>query len=157
MSERETAARESATRLLRVVPARVTVLVEAPRGSFVKHRADGSVDFVSPLPCPFNYGCIPGTRGDDGDPLDVVVLGPRLERGVQVERPVLGLVGFVDAGRADHKLVCGEPPLAWLDRAALDLFFSLYVHAKRLLALTRGVDDGPTAWLGWFPRQQLRD
>lgn len=156
MSERESAARESAARLLRVVPARIGVLVESPRGSFIKHRADGSVDFVSPLPCPFNYGCIPGTHGDDGDPLDVVLLGPRVERGTRVESTVLGLVGFVDAGRADHKLVCGEPPLGSLDRVVLDLFFAVYAHAKRALGLARGV-SGPTVWLGWFPRQEVMD
>jgi hypothetical protein len=31
------------------------VVIEVPRGSFVKRGSSGSIDFISPLPCPFNY------------------------------------------------------------------------------------------------------
>jgi inorganic pyrophosphatase len=53
------------------------VLIEVPRGSFVKRGSTGVVDFVSPLPCPFNYGSVPQYLGLEGDLLDAVVLGPR--------------------------------------------------------------------------------
>jgi hypothetical protein len=39
-------------------PPEVEVLIEIPRGSFVKRGSTGHVDFVSPLPCPFNYGSV---------------------------------------------------------------------------------------------------
>ena len=32
----------------------VEVVIEIPRGSFLKRGWDGSVDFISPFPCPFN-------------------------------------------------------------------------------------------------------
>jgi inorganic pyrophosphatase len=35
------------------------VVIEIPRGSFLKRGSTGRVDFVSPLPCPFNYGSVP--------------------------------------------------------------------------------------------------
>jgi inorganic pyrophosphatase len=56
----------------------VEVVIEIPRGSFLKRGWDGSVDFISPFPCPFNYGAIQDYIGGDGDLLDAVVLGPRL-------------------------------------------------------------------------------
>ena len=41
------------------VPPEVEVVIEIPRGSFLKRGSTGHVDFVSPLPCPFNYGSVP--------------------------------------------------------------------------------------------------
>ena len=35
------------------------VVIEVPRGSFLKRGSTGRVDFVSPLPCPYNYGSVP--------------------------------------------------------------------------------------------------
>ena len=35
-------------------PIELEVVIEIPRGSFLKRGSDGQVDFVSPFPCPFN-------------------------------------------------------------------------------------------------------
>jgi inorganic pyrophosphatase len=40
-------------------PPEVEVVIEVPRGSFLKRRSTGHIDFISPLPCPFNYGSVP--------------------------------------------------------------------------------------------------
>ena len=55
-------------------PEQLEVLIDTPRGSFVKRRDDGSVDFVWPLPSPFNYGSVPDTLAPDGDREDAIVL-----------------------------------------------------------------------------------
>jgi inorganic pyrophosphatase len=57
------------------------VVIEVPRGSFVKRGSSGSIDFLSPLPCPFNYGAVPTLLGLEGDLLDAVVLGKRIASG----------------------------------------------------------------------------
>jgi len=114
------------------------VEIEVPRGGFVKRKADGGVDFVSPLPCPFNYGSVPDTTSGDGDPLDAVVLGPRLSRGALVERAELAVVDFVDAGDPDPKLICGDGPLTKEDLQRVVRFFSVYAWAKRKLNRARG-------------------
>jgi len=62
----------------------VEVVIEVPRGSFLKRGSSGRVDFVSPLPSPYNYGCVPTHIGLEGDLLDAVVLGPRLPFGSTV-------------------------------------------------------------------------
>jgi inorganic pyrophosphatase len=35
-------------------PVDVDVVIEVPRGSFLKRGSSGRTDFVSPLPCPYN-------------------------------------------------------------------------------------------------------
>ena len=132
------------------LPSEPEVLIESPRGSVVKRRADGGVDFVSPLPCPYNYGCIPGMDSGDGDPLDVVVLGPRLRRGARVRVPVVGVIGFLDAGCADPKVICSPRPLSRADRAGLAAFFHVYAFFKRGLHRARGRQTGVTRYVGWL-------
>jgi inorganic pyrophosphatase len=132
------------------LPREPEILVESPRWSLVKRRADGSVDFISPLPCPYNYGCIPGLQSGDGDPLDVVVLGPRLHRGERVRVPVVGVIKFLDAGCADPKVICSTRPLRPVDKAGLAAFFRTYALFKRGLHLVRGQGGGDTRYLGWL-------
>ena len=109
----------------------VPIVIEVPRFSFIKRGPTGAVDFVSPLPSPFNYGSIPGTHGEDGEPRDVVLLGPRLPRGTRTHATVLGVVGFLDAGTPDPKLVAGARLDPWSE-TQLHAFFRVYALAKRL-------------------------
>ena len=98
---------------LRGPPVDVEVVIEVPRGSFLKRDLDGRVHFVSPLPCPFNYGAVPALLGLEGDLLDAVVLGPRLPFGTRLRVPAWGAVTLTDRGLADDKLICcTQPPSA---------------------------------------------
>ena len=128
----------------------MTVLVEVPRGGFVKRRADGTVDYVSPLPCPFDYGCIPDRTGGDGDPLDAVLLGGSRRRGDRVTTEVRATVRFLDAGEVDDKVVCSATAPTRGERWLVMGFFSAYAVAKGLLNRVRG-RQGRTACLGWEP------
>ena len=131
----------------------VSVVIEVARGSFVKRRPSGSVDFVSPFPCPYNYGSIVGTLGADADPLDAIVLGPRLPYGLRVRVQVFGCVDFVDGGVPDPKWVCGSGALQPSDRAGVERFFHVYAGFKRVLYTLRRSSGGRTACLGWVPPQ----
>jgi inorganic pyrophosphatase len=112
------------------------------------HQAGGSIDFISPLPSPFNYGAIPGTVSTDGDRLDVVLLGPTLPRGTVTRSPVQAVVRFLDAGDVDDKLICSAHPLTPAQRTTVRTFFQLYATAKTVLNRARG-KNGRTAFLGW--------
>ena len=63
------------------------ITIEIPRGSFLKRGSTGHIDFISPFPCPFNYGSVPAYIGQEGDLLDAVVLGPALARDTRVRLP----------------------------------------------------------------------
>ena len=126
----------------------VLVVIEVAAWSFTKRKADGSLDYISPLPTPFNYGSVPTIMGLDGDPLDALVLGSRLPRGARTKTTVQTVARIVDAGLIDDKLICKHGPLSGVEQAALRVFFALYVMAKRTLYTLRGV-SGTTRFEGW--------
>jgi inorganic pyrophosphatase len=136
-------------------PDRLEVLVELARWGFVKRDEAGRLDLISPLPCPFNYGGVPGTRAADGEREDALILGPRLAAGSRVRLPVLGRVRFVDAGQDDAKWVCGRHPLQWRERLTIELFFRIYAQLKRVLNAVSGL-GGPTHYTGFEPHPSPR-
>ena len=116
----------------------VEVIIEIPRGSFLKRGSTGELDFISPLPCPFNYGSIPAFIGLEGDLLDAVVLGPRLPAGEKVKVHAWGAIGLTDRGLYDDKLICSQAPVSQWQQRLIILFFKIYARAKRLLNMIRG-------------------
>ncbi|MGE5668701.1 MAG: inorganic diphosphatase [Betaproteobacteria bacterium] len=126
----------------------VEVVIEIPRGSFLKRGSTGHVDFISPLPCPFNYGSVPRYLGLEGDLLDAVVLGPRLSRGARTRVKAWGAVILTDRGMSDDKLVCGRRPLDASTRRKVLRFFHFYAKCKGLLNFWRR-RPGRNACDGW--------
>jgi len=131
-----------------VEPPEVEVVIEIPRGSFLKRGSTGQVDFVSPVPCPFNYGSIEDFVGLEGDLLDAVVLGPRLRYGTRVQVKAYGAVGLTDRGMYDDKLICGCHPVGEKQKRFVLAFFWVYAKCKSLLNLIRG-QRGRNALEGW--------
>ena len=127
----------------------VEVVVEIPKGSFLKRGSSGRIDFVSPLPCPYNYGSIPQYLGLEGDLLDALVLGPRLARGTRLRVPAWGAVTLMDRGMCDDKLVCAlkRPDAAECERVLA--FFRRYARCKGWLNWLRG-RPGRNACEGWI-------
>jgi inorganic pyrophosphatase len=130
----------------------VQIRIEVPRGSFVKRRPDGSVDFVSPLPCPYNYGSIEGTIAADGDPLDALLLGHQRAAGTRVRVPVRAVMGFVDDGIPDPKVVCSVRPLTRAERRGVERFFRRYAVLKRVVNRLRR-RPGRTLCIGWLGQE----
>ena len=126
----------------------VEVVIEIPRGSFMKRGSTGELDFISPLPCPFNYGSIPAFIGLEGDLLDAVVLGPRLPLGAKVRIHAWGAIGLTDRGLYDDKLICSRSPISPCKQRLILLFFMFYAKAKSLLNLIRG-NRGRNCCEGW--------
>jgi len=124
------------------------VVIEIPRGSFLKRGTTGKLDFVSPFPCPFNYGSVEKYIGLEGDLLDAVVLGPRLPRGTRVTVQAIGAVGLTDRGMYDDKLICTPDPGVSQQRFPVLLFFRFYARCKGVLNFFRG-RPGRNACNGW--------
>lgn len=100
----------------------INVAVEIPAGTLEKWEVDkikGQVklEYVDEEPriikylgYPGNYGMVPRTLlpkelGGDGDPMDVIVLGPPVERGSIVKCKVIGVLYLLDRGEQDDKLI----------------------------------------------------
>lgn len=126
------------------------VRIEVPRWSFVKRKADGRVDLVSPLPCPYNYGSVVDSTAPDGDPLDAIVLGPRMPFGTIVQTRVWAVMGFCDAGVDDPKLVCAATMPTEAQRRGVERFFTVYAAFKSVIHRLRGRAPAPTRRLGWL-------
>ena len=88
-------------------------VIEIPRGSKVKYELDKPtgllrVDRVlySAVMYPCNYGFLPRTYCDDGDPLDVLVLG---YEGVYpmciLQARAIGVMHMKDEGKNDEKII----------------------------------------------------
>jgi inorganic pyrophosphatase len=129
-------------------PPEVEVVIEVPRGSFLKRGFSGHVDFVSPLPCPYNYGAVPTHLGLEGDLLDALVLGPRLHFGTRLRIKAWGAVTLTDRGMSDDKLICSHerPGPAEIERVLR--FFAFYARCKGLLNFLRR-RPGRNACDGW--------
>ena len=134
-------------RVIEEIPE-VEVVIEIPRGSFLKRGSTGQLDFISPFPCPFNYGSVDEYVGLEGDLLDAVVLGPRLRRGARVTVKAFGAVGLTDRGLYDDKLICSQHPLTPWSRFLILFFFNFYAKSKGLLNFFRG-RAGRNACEGW--------
>jgi inorganic pyrophosphatase len=124
------------------------VVIEVPRGSFLKRGSTGHIDFISPLPCPFNYGSVPDYLGLEGDLLDAVVLGPRLPFGSLVRVKAWGAVTLTDRGMTDDKLICSDRPVDAAQRRRVLQFFNFYAKCKGLLNVWRR-RSGRNACDGW--------
>jgi inorganic pyrophosphatase len=66
---------------------------------------DGKRRLVTHLGYPGNYGSVPRTLAGDGDPLDVIAIGPAAERGAVIPVKVVGVIKCRDGGEQDDKLV----------------------------------------------------
>lgn len=123
----------------------VLVYIEVPRGTHRKREWRAGVgsgalvtEYLSPFASPFNYGCVRGSPGEDGDPADAVVLGPRRDAGSEALVAIRGVVHFVDAGLADPKLVCSGAPVSAAEKRGVERFFRRYTFARRFLNWTQG-------------------
>jgi inorganic pyrophosphatase len=130
-------------------PPEVEVVIEIPRGSFIKRGSTGHVDFISPMPCPYNYGSVPDYIGLEGDLLDALVLGPRLQAGTLLRVKAWGAVTLTDRGMSDDKLVCSRHPPSATERRDVLRFFGFYAKCKGLLNIVRR-RPGRNACDGWL-------
>jgi inorganic pyrophosphatase len=87
------------------------VVVETPRGARVKVKLDpglGCFTVTRPLPAgmvyPFDFGFVPGTRGEDGDPLDAMVCWDATTwPGIVLECRLLGVIRCDQARKGDGR------------------------------------------------------
>lgn len=128
------------------------MVVEIPAGSSLKNeynpktrRFEAGKDNQPPrvidfLPYPGNYGFIPSTRqdaksGGDGDPLDVLLIGPPLEKGTVIKILPVGVLKMTDAGETDHKIIAipADPEARTLQAFNYATIFTKYPAVLNIL------------------------
>ena len=94
-------------------PEKVNVIIEIPRGSENKYEVDKETGFLrldrplfSSIHYPGDYGYVPKTLWDDGDPIDVLVLTshPVYPLTLATVR-IIGILDMFDGDESDAKLI----------------------------------------------------
>ena len=99
-------------------PEEVNVFIEIPQGVSVKYEIDKDSGFIfvdrflfTEMNYPFNYGFVPGTLADDGDPVDVLVLSSKpVVPGVVIPSRPIGMLEMEDEKGVDNKVVAVPLP-----------------------------------------------
>ena len=95
-------------------PGLLNVLIEIAAGSKNKYEFDKDLNafaldrvLSSSVMYPYDYGFIPNTLADDGDPLDGMVImdEPTFPGCVIAARPI-GMMEMIDGGDRDEKILC---------------------------------------------------
>lgn len=95
-------------------PETVNLLIELRRGERNKYEMDKetgvlTLDRVSAttLGYPADYGYVPDTLCEDGDPLDgLLIIDESVPHGVVVPVRPIGVLYMVDGGEGDEKIIC---------------------------------------------------
>lgn len=94
-------------------PEEVNVLVEIPQGSSVKYELDKESGIImvdrfnfTAMAYPFNYGFIPSTKAEDGDPTDVLVISSQpVSSGCMIAVRPIGMLEMEDEAGIDTKII----------------------------------------------------
>ncbi len=95
-------------------PKKMNAIIEVPENGYVKYEINKETGLLrvdrilhTPMGYPANYGYFPGTLGDDGDPLDcLVVCNAPLHPGVLIEVRPIGALLMEDQAGGDEKIIC---------------------------------------------------
>ncbi|ALU11455.1 inorganic pyrophosphatase [Ignicoccus islandicus DSM 13165] len=94
-------------------PEVVNVVIEIPMGGYVKYEMDKETGFIkvdrvlyTAMYYPFNYGFIPATLEEDGDPVDVLVIShDPFYPGTYVKARPIGVLVMEDEEGPDSKII----------------------------------------------------
>ena len=146
-------------------PKNMNAIIEVPENGNVKYEIDKSTGLLrvdrilhTPMAYPANYGYFPGTLGDDGDPLDcVVVCNAPLHPGVMIQVRPIGALVMQDQAGGDEKIIC-------VPRNNIDPYYNKIEYIEQLPEILRDKieyffrhykDLQPNAWSqvrGWVDR-----
>ena len=119
-------------------PEEVNVFIEIPQGSSVKYELDKESGVImidrfnfTAMFYPFNYGFIPGTSAEDGDPADVLVISSYpVQPGTVIPSRPIGMLEMEDEAGIDTKIIA-------VPSVKVDPFFSKINNINDLDEMTK--------------------
>jgi inorganic pyrophosphatase len=148
-------------------PELVNAVIEIPLESVNKFEYDKKLHVFrldrtlhSPVHYPGDYGFIPSTLGQDGDPLDVLVLVPAPSfPGCLMEVRPIGLLRMVDQGTRDSKVLAvssSDPRYSEVKN-----YSEVYPHVIReiehFFSIYKQLEGKSTHSMGWEDAAAARD
>ncbi|MDE1860373.1 MAG: inorganic diphosphatase [Candidatus Micrarchaeota archaeon] len=122
-------------------PKKVNALIEIPKGSNIKYEYDEKLGAIrvdrilhTAMFFPYNYGFVAGTLGEDGDPLDILVVSSAafFPNTVVVARPI-GMVRMKDEEGVDNKIVAVPLPKVDPEYANVNDIEDLSQHTRDMI------------------------
>ena len=137
------------------------MIVEIPRNSSNKYEFDVTLGIFrldrplySPMHYPGDYGFVPGTIAEDGDPMDILTLVDEPSfPGCMMEVRPLALLGMVDSQQSDQKVLAvpaRDPRFNQMHdvsdlpehtRKEIEHFFQIYKELENKTVKTHGWRD----------------
>ena len=140
-------------------PGLINVLIEIPAGSKNKYEFDKDMNafildrvLFSSVQYPYDYGFVPNTLADDGDPLDGMVLmdQPTFPGCVIAARPI-GMLEMIDGGDRDEKILCvpDEDPRYSKVKSLSDIADHRLDEIAEFFKTYKNLEKKVTEILGW--------
>ena len=147
-------------------PEIVRAIIEIPKNSVNKYEYDSELGLFrldralySPMHYPGDYGFIPGTLADDGDPLDIMVLvdEPSFTGCMMEARPV-GLLLMVDGKENDEKVLAVPTRNPRFD--SIHTIDQVFPHIRReieyFFSIYKELQGAKTKMEGWGGPREVR-
>jgi inorganic pyrophosphatase len=148
-------------------PEIVRMIVEIPKNSSNKYEYDGALGvfrldraLYSPLHYPGDYGFVPGTKAEDGDPLDVLtIVDDASFPGVLISVRPVGLLDMVDQEEPDQKILAVPNKNPRFDQ--IHTIDQVFPHKLReiehFFAIYKELEGKHTEMRGWKGPREARD
>lgn len=142
------------------------MIVEIPQNSANKYEYDGKLGLFrldralySPMHYPGDYGFVPGTLADDGDPMDVLVLTQQPTfTGCLIEVRPVGILNMMDNEERDQKVLAVPTKNPRYDQ--IHTMDQIFAHIRReiehFFTIYKELEGKVTEMQGWGGPREAR-
>jgi inorganic pyrophosphatase len=145
-------------------PSVANTIVEIPKGRRTKFEVDKATGLIkmdrylySSSVYPGDYGFIPQTLAEDGDPLDILVMvNEPTFSGCLIEARIVGIFKMRDKGHNDFKVLAvpNKDPLFETMRKLEDVPAHFLREVEHFFATYKQLEGVTVEVLGWAPQEE---
>ncbi|MCL5100478.1 MAG: inorganic diphosphatase [Candidatus Marsarchaeota archaeon] len=147
-------------------PKIVNAFIEIPKGTNVKYEYDEDSEMIkvdrvlhTSMVYPYNYGFVPGTLGEDGDPIDIMVVSSGVFLpGTFLKVKPIGVLLMKDEEGIDTKTIAVPTAKIDPDFGKIDDIKDLNEHIKSMIAhffsYYKSIEPGKWAEVGGWEGSQ---